>query len=780
MKKKKRNNIIKSKDKQKGFSMVEILAVVVILGVLSTIGIVSVSRMIEKSRNHYYDAQTDQLILAAQSYANDNKNILPKNIGGISTIYLQELIDKKYIKEDIVDQNKKKCYTKDEVVNGKKVKGSRVDIYKSAKADYKYIGYLECEACQKYNATDNDYSCSENNKKDKPKIAISMIKLNAVSQGNSIYDNSNKINITLDAIDKTQSGYDKTVKISSYSYKIYVNGIVKYNSGLKINNKKDQIKIEDQLNKYIPGKVTVKVTVTNTLGQTATKSKSEDYRDATPPLCGEVTYEGQAPHKMKSYNLQTVNFSSLKCGSDDYKWIGLGHKPNTRQVWILCNDQLGVGCKQHEYSMNLVTEGHDDSIVLTDESNNTIKEQDKCMVKKCIDKTTPKIVVQVKNGSNANYTYTYDGQHKDAIYKPSDKNNYWLNKDNYPNGVTVEVTVSDTLSKLKSFTWYINDKEKKEGQEGEATNQKDNQTWAWNSGKTEYKHSINITADGVRKLVFTTKDHADNTTIYTLTLKIDRTAPPKPTIHMYRENNTTSTSKSSAYDNNTWTKKYVWVNTTHPTDNPNISGWKTNKYKTSGTVGTHSNVTGNDLHVNTQGISYVTFKACDVAGNCSGYVDPSKTIKEDRKDPVITYTVTSSGGTYGSSYKNYVNISVSCSDSYSGVKTFKVGGSSVSNPKAYSKSSRGTLSKSAYCKDNVGNDSSKSGSYKVVKYGQSGANCGYDTTQVSALGSTAANANPTCPSGYSPVGKVEHCPYDEGIDQKAYCLDCRKAKSCWY
>ena len=140
----------------RGFSMVEILAVVVILGVLSTVGIVSVSRLIENSRKHYYEAQADQLVLAAQSYANDNKNILPKTIGGTNTIYLDKLIEKKYIKEEIVDQNKEPCYIKDDVVDGKKVKGSRVDIYKSSKNEYKYIGHLECDACQKYNDSDKD------------------------------------------------------------------------------------------------------------------------------------------------------------------------------------------------------------------------------------------------------------------------------------------------------------------------------------------------------------------------------------------------------------------------------------------------------------------------------------------------------------------------------------------------------------------------------------------------------------------------------------------------
>ena len=65
----------------KGFSMIEILAVVVILGVVSTIGIVSVTRIVDASKKHFYDAQQDQMVLAAQAYAGDNRSILPRMIG---------------------------------------------------------------------------------------------------------------------------------------------------------------------------------------------------------------------------------------------------------------------------------------------------------------------------------------------------------------------------------------------------------------------------------------------------------------------------------------------------------------------------------------------------------------------------------------------------------------------------------------------------------------------------------------------------------------------------
>ncbi|MDD5888968.1 MAG: type II secretion system protein, partial [bacterium] len=62
----------------KGFSLVELLAAVVILGLLSTIAIVSVSAILNKAEKNHYDTQQKNIVMAAQSYAQDNRNILPK------------------------------------------------------------------------------------------------------------------------------------------------------------------------------------------------------------------------------------------------------------------------------------------------------------------------------------------------------------------------------------------------------------------------------------------------------------------------------------------------------------------------------------------------------------------------------------------------------------------------------------------------------------------------------------------------------------------------------
>ena len=61
----------------KGFSLVELLAAIVIMGILTGIGIVSVTYLINKTEKEYYKAQESEIIMAAKSYTQDNRSFLP-------------------------------------------------------------------------------------------------------------------------------------------------------------------------------------------------------------------------------------------------------------------------------------------------------------------------------------------------------------------------------------------------------------------------------------------------------------------------------------------------------------------------------------------------------------------------------------------------------------------------------------------------------------------------------------------------------------------------------
>ena len=96
---------------------------------------------------------------------------------------------------------------------------------------------------------------------------------------------------------------------------------------------------------------------------------------------------------------------------------------------------------------------------------------------------------------------------------------------------------------------------------------------------------------------------------------------------------------------------------------------------------------------------------------------PSSPIKVDAIAPTIKYerlTTEQSGGWYKSPFE----LKMSCSDSQSGVKTFKVNGTAVDNPKTITRKKAakpGTWKTS--CTDNAGNSNSETKKYYVRVYG---------------------------------------------------------------
>ena len=88
-------NILKN---NKGLTLIELLAVVVIMGILSSLAVTAISKLLSRSTENYYKDQEDNVALAAQSYTNDNRNLLPFKIGSTTTITLSVLIDDGYIK----------------------------------------------------------------------------------------------------------------------------------------------------------------------------------------------------------------------------------------------------------------------------------------------------------------------------------------------------------------------------------------------------------------------------------------------------------------------------------------------------------------------------------------------------------------------------------------------------------------------------------------------------------------------------------------------------------
>ncbi len=123
-------NILKN---NKGLTLIELLAVVVIMGILSSLAVTAISKLLSRSTENYYKDQEDNVALAAQSYTNDNRNLLPFKIGSTTTITLSVLIDDGYIKT-----------VKDKSGNTCSASNSYVTITKKSTENYTYKTHLKC------------------------------------------------------------------------------------------------------------------------------------------------------------------------------------------------------------------------------------------------------------------------------------------------------------------------------------------------------------------------------------------------------------------------------------------------------------------------------------------------------------------------------------------------------------------------------------------------------------------------------------------------------------
>ena len=81
--------------KKKGFTMIELLAAIVILGILSVTTIVAATKLTEKARKEDERQYEQTLKMAAESYMQANPSELPKVIGETTFVTAKELKEKR-------------------------------------------------------------------------------------------------------------------------------------------------------------------------------------------------------------------------------------------------------------------------------------------------------------------------------------------------------------------------------------------------------------------------------------------------------------------------------------------------------------------------------------------------------------------------------------------------------------------------------------------------------------------------------------------------------------
>jgi len=473
---------------KKGFSMVELLAVVAILGILSTIGIVAVSNILEKAHEEYYKNQEKNLVLAAQSYMSANQNELPKVVGRKETITAKELKEANYLKKDVTRYDgKTKCNDEKTYVN----------VFKYGTTDYSYTAYLTCP---------DDKIADEEVKKEQPFI-------DAVFPGTSEDVATASIKITI----KGEKNNAET-KLLSYSYSLYVieNGksVELLNTGT-MQVRQPTVEKTISLSKYALSSsyvsLKVKATATNIKGNSVSQTFTNDYRDKTAPKC---EYPNKEDDPKSPFRRKT--------------WVNRDVK-----VTIKCNDGNGSGCEKETYTKTFTTDGGVDHIKISDNVGN----QQSCPVVKFIDKSAPTVKVNVyKCDSSYNGTgsvlksYTASGNTVEV--KSSDLTgnvNGWLNKANYPHGVCFAFNVEDASS-LKSKSWKWNNTGIKKNASNYTTlnGGSSEETFTTDDGynlttKKVYTHSLS--GDGHRYGEFVIKDGIGNTSTIKFNILIDKTSP---------------------------------------------------------------------------------------------------------------------------------------------------------------------------------------------------------------------------------------------------------------
>ena len=120
----------KKKNKHKGFSLIELIAVVMIIGILLVIAIPQVYKYVNKGKKDYYAKLENNISAAAANYFEDYRALLPREIGHVNEINVEELVQSKYI-DTLKDEKGNSCTGK---VITEKVK----------KDSYEYYACIEC------------------------------------------------------------------------------------------------------------------------------------------------------------------------------------------------------------------------------------------------------------------------------------------------------------------------------------------------------------------------------------------------------------------------------------------------------------------------------------------------------------------------------------------------------------------------------------------------------------------------------------------------------------
>ena len=332
--------------KQLGFTLVEILAVIVILGILSGVAIGGYSAYIKKAKKNYYIAQEKLLTQSGRDFYNDNKGKMPQASGEESCVTLNTLINFKYI-DKVFDYNKKVC-------NGDK---SKACVKKLSNTNNLYYSYLNCG---------NEFTSVEYKN---PELQFSLTEGNIASRDNEEYKLIMTVNDTA-----TKNASQENYGVASYRYVIYKkysgennNDLVYYDTGWKSVKGKNQEKVVVNINLDSDGTYYVRGWAYNWGGKEANGKSGE------VTLRFKLDCKNQIEFSADNYVQNTWTNSNIdtlitkKGGVNKFDVSLENTDVDTNSV---TNTNLVIGHKKRDKNINITSNGKNKLKVICYDSNN--------------------------------------------------------------------------------------------------------------------------------------------------------------------------------------------------------------------------------------------------------------------------------------------------------------------------------------------------------------------------------------------------------------------------
>ena len=657
--------------RNKGFSLVELLAVIVILGLIAAIGISATSYLVDKTKKEKMESQKNTVTMSAQTYMQNNKNLVPKIIGESKIIKVSDLRRTNYLTEDITNNKGESCMEK-----------SYVRVYKLSNTEYTYTTFLYCG---------NEEIPAEQDVPS-PKV-VAKFSDSSGEIKDDLLNNVSDAYLYIEmkaATDEEITSYKNQgtdIAIDGYSFRIFIVKDGKkreaYNSGSLSGGRQDKLLINKKLKDYIDvtgiTEVSLEVTAINTIGgitNTNTtigesgKVEKTDYLDTIPPQC----VRPASPYNENDW----VN-------KDEYNLT-----KTQRKLTVGCDDGTGSGCIRNYFTMSWP---NDDDIYgaeyvyidVKDNAGNVSVRNNDCRFRVNVDLQTPEATVTAYaspsgfgklNTSATIQSFGNKFQNTNSILTKSIKSNdsktkvniastdyknlvanttdvQWMNNEKYPEGVAYKIELKDNI-RLDKWTWqtnagYINStrdanylKVNLKNPDADSGNIAQDAAHGMTilHGSTHDTVIVKFYTEGMRYGVFTAYDKSGNKIEIEIEANLDRTPPPVPNslvAYVFNKERTAGTSvTNTAYNFATWTNRYVRVQTAAGQDRDNLSNnvtlsgfWQfyyearnhnggrvgTKDYNTnSGGIGMYDFV-GTAEQVD--GKNKIRFMGCDKAGNCS-------------------------------------------------------------------------------------------------------------------------------------------------------------------